>query len=201
MCEKHHRFHMGSPQQRHILTSANFERMTILRPIERDKILSCAANSIMRDLLQQLETKTLLVVDEHGALLAQDPPAPKKHAILNPLMQLAASRGSSKGARVVLTGTAHAKFEREYVKSDMWHWLEYVTPLSDTVFDKLLLMNTILSRATIKDQVKEITNRVPREIVNMAAHIRQEISKYPPLDNNRPQSIQALSPMTMSCPK
>ncbi|KAF9292067.1 hypothetical protein BGZ74_000283 [Mortierella antarctica] len=57
----------------------------------------------------------------------------------------------------------------------MWHWLEYVTPLSDTVFDKLLHMDAILSRAAIKDQVKEITNRVPRELVNMAAYVRQSI--------------------------
>ncbi|KAF9364674.1 hypothetical protein BGX34_000775 [Mortierella sp. NVP85] len=57
----------------------------------------------------------------------------------------------------------------------MWNLLEFVTPLSDTVFDKLLQMEPILSGAAIKDQVKEITNRVPGELVNMAAQIHREV--------------------------
>ncbi|KAG0019306.1 hypothetical protein BGZ81_009775 [Podila clonocystis] len=57
----------------------------------------------------------------------------------------------------------------------MWHWLEYVTPLSDTIFDKLLCKDAMLSRAAIEGQVKEITNRVPRELVNMAAFVRQNV--------------------------
>ncbi|KAF9327532.1 hypothetical protein BG006_009180 [Podila minutissima] len=153
-----------------MLTVADFEKMTYWHPTDPQDVFDCASNSILHDLLQQLETKTLLVIDEHGALFEQDTPVPKKHVILNPLMQLAAWRETSRGARVVLTGTAHAKFERQYIKSDMWHWREYVTPMSDTVFDKLLHMDAILSRAVIKDQVKEITNRVPRELVNMAEY-------------------------------
>lgn len=76
---------------------------------------------------------------------------------------------------MVLTGTSRAKFERQYVKSDMWHWQEHVTPLSDTIFDKLLHKDAILSRAAIEGQVKDITNRVPRKLVNMAAYVCQNV--------------------------
>lgn len=143
-----------------ILTVTNYEQMTVWHPIEPKDVFDCAANSILKDLLQQRETKTLSVIDEHGALFEQDPPVPKRHPILNPLMQLAAWREDSGGARVVLTGTAHAKFESQYVKSDMWIWLEFVTPLSDTVFDRLLHMDAILSREAIKSRRSQTASHV-----------------------------------------
>ncbi|GJJ74326.1 hypothetical protein EMPS_06684 [Entomortierella parvispora] len=183
------------PLNKDILTSANFAEMTLLRP-KPEEVFNRAANSILHELLQQPETKTLLVIDEHGALFEQDPPIPKKHVILNQLMQLAAWRETSRGARVVLTGTAHAKFERQYVRSDMWQWLEFVTPLSDTVFDKLLHMDPMLSRPAIKDKVKEITNRVPRELVNMAVYVRKGLTTAEQqLDS---QQSPAIDPVTFT---
>ncbi|KAG0345942.1 hypothetical protein BG005_001023 [Podila minutissima] len=174
-----------------ILTVDDFEKLLLGHQSDATEVLITAATRILGDLLQQPETKTLLVIDEHGALFEQDPPVPKTHVILNPLMQLAAWSETSRGARVVLTGTAHAKFEMRYVKSDMWHWREYVTPPSDTVFDKLLHMDAILSRAAIKDQVKEITNRVPRELVNMVAYVRESIP-------NAGQQSPAINPETVA---
>jgi hypothetical protein len=159
-----------------ILTIANFKEMTAGRMTGEKEATVDSAYSIIGNILQQKETKTLLVVDEHGALFEQDPPIPKKQALLNPLMQLAAWSEDRGGARVVLTGTAHAKFERHYVKDDMQSWLEYVTPLSDTIFDKLLDMDPILSKQTIRDQVKEITNRVPRELVNMSKYVHEALN-------------------------
>ncbi|KAG0041779.1 hypothetical protein BGZ83_001320 [Gryganskiella cystojenkinii] len=158
-----------------ILTVDNFKEMTFLQPIETE-VFSHAATNILGELLQQPKTKTLLIIDEHGALFEQEPPVPKKFPILNPLMQLAAWRETSQGARVVLTGTAHAKFERQYVKSDMWDWLEFVTPLSDIVFDRLLHLDKVLSRTAIKDLVKTITNRVPRELVNLATFVHRNMA-------------------------
>ena len=63
---------------------------------------------------------------------------------------------------MVLTGTAHAKFERVYLKIGMTNWIIYVTPLSATIFDKLLSMNSTLSSdVTVRDKVTEITNHIP----------------------------------------
>ncbi|KAL1923168.1 uncharacterized protein VTP21DRAFT_9544 [Calcarisporiella thermophila] len=159
-----------------ILTIADFGVMTFGHPTEEDEVVSRAAHFILGDLLNQLEKKTLLVVDEHGALFDQEPPIPKTQPLLNPLMQLTAWNEERRGTRVVLTGTAHAKFEREYLKNGMMHWLEFVTPLSDTIFDKLLDMSPILSNLEIRSQVKEITNNVPRELVNMAGFISETLS-------------------------
>ncbi|KAI7816778.1 hypothetical protein BC939DRAFT_497157 [Gamsiella multidivaricata] len=171
-----------------ILTVTDSQESTHGHPTGSTVVIH-AATSILGRLLQQRETKTLLVVDGHGALFEQDPPVPKKYMIFNPLMQLAAWRENSRGARVVMAGTAE-KFERHCIKNDMWNWLEYVTPLSDTIFDKLLDMDAILSRAAIREQVKKTTNRAPRELVSMAAFICQNL-----------QSIQTPTPIKLSCPE
>jgi len=148
--------------------------MTIGHPIDEKEVLICAAEHVFDPLLCQLEKKSLLVIDEHGALFEAKPPIPEKQAFLTPLMLLNAWNEERKGARVVLTGTAHAKFEQEYLKNGMQQWLEFVTPLSDNIFDKLLNMNSILSRLTISNKVKKITNNVPRELVKMAKYVDQD---------------------------
>ncbi|KAG0326702.1 hypothetical protein BG004_002913 [Podila humilis] len=158
-----------------ILTVANFEAMTWSHQTEPQDVLICAASVIFGKLLQQREIKTLLVVDEHGALFEQEPAVPQRHPILNELMQLGSWSESSRGARVILTGTSHVKFAIPWVRSDMWLWEKCVTPLSDTVFDKLLHLDPILSKAAIKGQVKEITYNVPGELVRMAAYVRENM--------------------------
>ncbi|KAF9364675.1 hypothetical protein BGX34_000776 [Mortierella sp. NVP85] len=72
---------------RDILTGADFATMTFSHPIEINDVLSCAAGKIMHE-LQQPNTKSLLVIDEHGVLFTQNPPTPVQHVVLNQLMQL-----------------------------------------------------------------------------------------------------------------
>ncbi|CAG8675370.1 10606_t:CDS:1, partial [Paraglomus brasilianum] len=101
---------LPSPQQGH----SDFEKMTVGHPIEDNEVLICAAYVIFGYLLNQLENKTLLVIDidEHGALFEYDLPMPKKQLLnINSLMQLSAWNEERRGTCVVLTGTAHAKFE------------------------------------------------------------------------------------------
>jgi hypothetical protein len=85
---------------------------------------------------------------QHGALFEFDPPIPKLQPILNFLMQLNAWNEERK----VLTGTAHAKFERKYIKNGMQYWVVFVTPLSSSIFDKLLTMSPILLKPVIRSK-------------------------------------------------
>lgn len=71
-----------------ILTVADFEVMTSGHPIDDEKVLNRAANSILTRLLKQLGKKTLLVVDEHGALFESDPAIHKSQLLLYPLMHV-----------------------------------------------------------------------------------------------------------------
>src|SRR5438105_1544602 len=80
-----------------ILTVADFKVMTFGYPIEDQEVVIRAASGILSRLLKQLEKKTLLVIDEHGALFEQDPPIPKIQPLLNPLMQLNAWNEEKKG--------------------------------------------------------------------------------------------------------
>ncbi|RUS23230.1 hypothetical protein BC937DRAFT_90349 [Endogone sp. FLAS-F59071] len=154
-----------------ILTIDDFNRMTFWR----DGQVVNIAHNILEHLLNQLEKKTLLIIDEHGALFGFDPLIPKRQSLLIPLMHLDAWNEERKGTRVVLTGAAHAaKFEREYIENGMVDWLVFVTPLSSFIFDKLLNMSRILSRAVIRDKVKEITNHVPRELVSMEKYVHEK---------------------------
>lgn len=43
--------------------------------------------------------------------------------------------------RVVLTGTAYAKFEKKYLINDINDWVEFVGPLPEDVFDGLLKLH------------------------------------------------------------
>ena len=45
--------------------------------------------------------------------------------------------------------------------------LIYESHLSSTILGKLLSINTILSGLTTKDNVEEITDRVPRELIKL----------------------------------
>jgi len=160
-----------------ILTIADFKVMTMGNSTDSKEAVTIAAGFIFGYLLKQLKRKTLLVIDEHGALFEPEPPIPKIQPLLNPLMQLNAWNEERKGTRVILTGTAHAKFEREHIKVGMREWMVFVTPLSSFIFNKLLDMSHILSRETIRDEVKEITNRVPRELVDLSFYVRTGLEK------------------------
>ena len=76
-----------------------------------DPTVDKCAGIIFRSLLQRKDRQSLLMVDEHGALFAHTPPIPVQFAVLKPLDSFNHWREPNAGARVVFTGTAHAKYE------------------------------------------------------------------------------------------
>ncbi|KAF9112331.1 hypothetical protein BGX27_003540 [Mortierella sp. AM989] len=153
-----------------ILTTADLEEMVAGRPTEEEVPIR-ATTKILRHLLCRKDQKTLLIIDEHGALFQKDT-SPKPN-LLAPLINLTDWAQDRNGARVVFTGTAHAGYERHYITSDISDWLEFVTPLSDFIFDKLLAMIPALARDTIKREMKKITNKVPRELIKLAEFVAE----------------------------
>ncbi|CAG8547644.1 234_t:CDS:2 [Acaulospora colombiana] len=164
-----------------ILTVDNFKRLIFpLGPssyFDDKEMLCVVTENIMGHLLKQSKQKTLLVVDEHGSLFESNPPTPQRQMILSPLMQLDAWNDEMKGCCVILSGTAHAKYEREYIRDDLSERLIFITPLSDNIFEKLLSMNDILKSLSpeIRNIIKEITNNVPRELLNMVKFVSDEL--------------------------
>ncbi|RHZ75625.1 hypothetical protein Glove_212g118 [Diversispora epigaea] len=79
-----------------------------------------------------------------------------------------------KGIRVIFTGIAHAKYEGTYMQESQreW-WMIYVGPLQDDVFDALLQLHPILKIPGIKEEVKKVTNCVPRELMHLAEYVNK----------------------------
>jgi hypothetical protein len=155
----------------------------ILTPEDFDKLLQPydprtadfwvgSATMILCDLLMQKSRKTLLVIDEHGALFGTNPPAPVRLPLLVPLMNLSVWGETYLGARVILTGTAHARFERVYMVNGMQDWLIFVGPMTPATFDELLSLEPTLSY--LRRDVHSITNCVPRELVRLAKYANQQ---------------------------
>ncbi|CAG8474931.1 9704_t:CDS:1 [Paraglomus occultum] len=160
-----------------ILTAAELKKLVEHEDRSKPLVVSCAA-TIFGDILQRTNRKTLLVVDEHGALFDNDPPAPVQLPILKPLMTLTYWGEHIAGARVVLTGITHAKFERKYLKSGMQDWIVFVGPLSEDVFSKLLELHPLLGKLTIAPKVKQITNCIPRELMHLHKRITKSNGTY-----------------------
>ncbi|RUP51478.1 hypothetical protein BC936DRAFT_147980 [Jimgerdemannia flammicorona] len=162
---------------RDILTAAEFRELIGNRTKGTPLVVSCAY-AIFGNLLLQKSRKTLLVVDEHGVLFNSDPPAPERLPVLRPLMNLTAWREDASGARVVLTGTAHAKFERKHLVNGMNDWVEFVGPLPENTFDSLLRLHPFLGRPAIAPKVKKIVNCVPRELMYLDKHMKDSTGNY-----------------------
>src|SRR5690606_37449328 len=126
--------------------------------------------TIISDLLCQKSRKTLFIIDEHGKLFSEDY-SKTKPDVLHPLVDLTSWGEAKIGARVVFTGTAHSGYERKYIPGDIKHWVVFVVPLSDTIFDKLLSLSPMLSRDAVRNEVKRITNNVPRELAKLMEYI------------------------------
>ncbi|KAF8455103.1 hypothetical protein BGX38DRAFT_1258218 [Terfezia claveryi] len=171
-----------------ILTAAELTKLVNHEDTSKPLVVSCAS-TIFCHLLKNRIRKTLLVIDEHGALFMNDPPAPAQLPVLNPLMSLTFWGERAGGACVVLTGTAHATFERKYLKDDMQGWVEFVGPLPDNAFDSLLRLHPFLGRPNIAPKVKRITNCVPRELIYLDKYVSKSPGVYIP-DNEVDDSIR-----------
>ncbi|RGB35367.1 hypothetical protein C1646_122007 [Rhizophagus diaphanus] len=78
----------------------------------------------------------------------------------------------SKLARVIFTGIANDKFERERIKYDQkQECMVFVGPLQSDVFDELLQLHPVLKTPDIKEEVKKFTNCVPREVMQLVKYI------------------------------
>ncbi|CAG8642695.1 7392_t:CDS:1, partial [Diversispora eburnea] len=158
-------------QNKDILTAAELGQL--VQYTNRYSVEVAATGEILGNLLKQVNRKTLFIVDEHGALFENEI-VPNRLQILNPLMNLPYWGEHYKGVRVIFTGTAHAKYERTHMQNGQreW-WIIYVGPLQDDVFDALLQMHPILKIPSIKEEVKKVTNCVPRELIHLAEYVNK----------------------------
>ena len=154
-----------------ILTGAELEML--LNEYDGTRNISRNAMSVIfGTLLKSLDRKTLLLVDEHGALFERQPYLPYKFASLVPLMSFNWWGEVAKGCRLIFTGTAHAKYEMKIMPpSYLPTSVVCVGPLSENVFSKLLDTYPHLAAPAIQNQVTEITGRVPRELVLLSAAV------------------------------
>ncbi|GBB90038.1 hypothetical protein RclHR1_01690023 [Rhizophagus clarus] len=146
-----------------ILTATYFKQ--IIRYVDYDskEVEIIIAEDIL-DLIKLADCKTLLIVDEHGILFEKDP-VPLRIHLLSPLMNLNFWGESYKFACVILTGTTHVRYEREYMKNGQYEfWVIYIGPLQSSVFDILLQLHPILKIQGIKKEAKKVTNCVPRKL-------------------------------------
>ncbi|GES93088.1 hypothetical protein GLOIN_2v1482214 [Rhizophagus clarus] len=155
-----------------ILTATYLKQ--IIRHVDYDskKVEIIIAKDIL-DLIKLADRKTLLIVDEHGILFEKDP-VPLRIHLLSPLMNLNFWGESYKFARVILTGTAHARYEREYIKNGQYEfWVIYVGLLQSSIFDILLQLHPVLKIQGIKEEAKKVTNYVPRELIYLVKYINK----------------------------
>ncbi|KAF9420714.1 hypothetical protein BGZ76_004057 [Entomortierella beljakovae] len=134
------------------------------------------------------ERRTLTAVNEHGKLFRSNTPLTRKFLALKYVDDLASWSNDSVGSCLVLTGTAHAKYELTYMERsyrDDSVTVVFVGPLSEEVFPKLVEDVMNLSPAAIGDLILA-TNRVPRELMLLSSFIE----KYLESDRNDPELIK-----------
>ncbi|KAF9351124.1 hypothetical protein BGX26_010794 [Mortierella sp. AD094] len=150
-----------------ILTAADLGRL--VRDYNGKYDISTDAASVIFEELLKWDRETLLIVDEHGKLFRNDPPVPEKFLSLNPLSAFSWWSDEYKGSRVIFTGTAHAKYEMTYLEENYRPAsVIFVGPLSEDIFSKLLERYPRLNGEDVKEQVRKVTNCVPRELVRLA---------------------------------
>src|SRR6266542_5641161 len=122
--------------------------------------------------------KTLFVIDEHRALFNTEIPVPDHLHSLQFLKNLTFWDESMNGTCVILTGTAHARYEKVYLKNGMQDWIIFIGTLSQEIFDQLLTTVLFHFNPTIHDhildikkEVLRITNCVPRELIILSKSI------------------------------
>ncbi|KAF9323098.1 hypothetical protein BG006_001763 [Podila minutissima] len=155
-----------------ILTGAELE-MLVNDYDATYNISTDALSAIFDKLLMSRDRKTLLLVDEHGKLFEREPHVPDKFETLVPLSSFAWWGEDAKGSRLVFTGTAHAKYEMTNLPENYrQESVVFVGPLSRKVFSYLLDTYPRLKVQAIRSEVTEITNCVPRELVNLSAAVK-----------------------------
>ncbi|CAG8578407.1 1616_t:CDS:2, partial [Acaulospora morrowiae] len=156
-----------------ILTAAELKKIVRFASNRNlQQVMITVAEEIL-DLIKLANRKTLLIVDEHGILFEKEP-VPLRIHLLNPLMNLNFWGEHYKFARVIFTGTAHARYEKEIMKNDQYEfWVIYVGPLQSNVFDILLQLHPVLRIQGIKEEAKKITNCVPRVLMYLVEYIKQ----------------------------
>ncbi|RHZ82057.1 hypothetical protein Glove_114g216 [Diversispora epigaea] len=156
-----------------ILTAAELKKIVrYARDRNPQQVMVTVAERIL-GLIKSTDRKALLIVDEHGILFEKDP-VPLRIHLLSPLMNLNFWGEHYKFARVIFTGTAHARFEREYMKNGQYEfWVIYVGPLQSNVFDILLQLHPVLRIQGIKEEAKKVTNCVPRELIYLVEYLKK----------------------------
>ncbi|CAG8625059.1 1541_t:CDS:2, partial [Ambispora leptoticha] len=156
-----------------ILTAAELKKIVQFASDRNpQQVMVTVAEGIL-GLIKLADRKALLIVDEHGILFEKDP-VPLRIHLLSPLMNLNFWGEHYKFARVIFTGTAHARYEREYMKNGQYEfWVIYVGPLQSNVFDILLQLHPVLRIQGIKEEAKKVTNCVPRELIYLVEHIKK----------------------------
>ncbi|CAG8688799.1 11840_t:CDS:2 [Funneliformis mosseae] len=160
----------------HLLTAAELGKL--VEAIRTDDFAVPFVEAIW-NMLQQKYRKTLFLADEHGVLFSNEPVPARLH-ILKPMMRLTYWSEHSLGARVVLTGIAHAKFEKKYLINGIYEWIEFVGPLPEDIFDSLLILHPFLGHEKIVSKVKEVTNCIPRVLIYLDKHVKSLNSNYIP---------------------
>ncbi|KAG0330758.1 hypothetical protein BG004_001989, partial [Podila humilis] len=129
-----------------------------------------ALGRVFKDLLKWTSRKTLLLVDDHWRLFHNELHLPKKFGTLDPLWRFDWWGEHNAGTRVIVSGTAHAKYEMAIVPESCGREsVVFVGPLSRIVFSKLMDVFPHLAEPAIRNEIIAITNCVPRELVKIAA--------------------------------
>ncbi|GBC08180.1 hypothetical protein RclHR1_07950007 [Rhizophagus clarus] len=149
-----------------ILTVADLELLIENVTESNDPVTVTCVSNIFTNMLQQEKRKTLLVVDEHGVLFDIDPPTPDRLPNLVPLKRLTFWEGKKQG-----------------------HYIEYIGPLTEDVFEKLLESHSFLKRVNVAQKVKKITNCVPRELIYFNGHIKSSDTYIS--DSNIDESLES----------
>jgi len=123
-------------------------------------------------LLRSQKAPSLVIIDEHDEIANHYDAQDKVEDLLyTPYIKLQVwGNPECQATRIVLCGSDHSTFERKYLQNGMERYIRAIGPLSEKDFEKLFnLISPEL--AEIYDEIKNVTNRVPREYVRLVQHL------------------------------
>ncbi|RIA79425.1 hypothetical protein C1645_840727 [Glomus cerebriforme] len=183
-----------------ILTSAELGRsVELITEDDPDDIVisKCTSNIFSRLLKRKISQKSLFIVDEHGSLFNDTTPEPE-NLRMRFLKSLNFWDMDKNGTRVVLTGTAHARFKKVYIKNGMQGWVVYISPLSSEIFNKLMDEVFLCFHSTVQTSKNETRLALadiflpgnPRDNARLkwefldfriVYHVSQDVEEYNPI--------------------